>query len=307
MHHEVHQPQAHHGLVDVVAPQRRAQNALGFFGQRCGHGGTHKAVFVSHQVFAASLNGQLRDDVLVRPQQKAARATGRVGNFVAQLWLHHVGHELDDVAWCAELPVLTRAGNFGQQHFIHIALDVLKNLAVFTRVAFHHLKNFVNGFHRLHQQRWLGNDEHRVAHVVAELTFFAVEVFQEREHLALHMLEHVFGLHVLELTPTQGALVHTIKLHGLMFERQALNRRGRVWNTGALLGRQPCALKLGFISLASEGGIGLPLEVQLIKTLHEEQVGDLFNGGQRVVDAAAPEFLPKLVYLAFEFGVALEH
>ena len=31
---------------------------------------------------------------------------------------------------------------------------------------------------------------------------------------------------------------------------------------------------------------------QLIETLHEQEVSDLLDGGERVTDAARPEFLP---------------
>ena len=179
VHHQVHQAQAHHGGVDVVAPQRAGQNGLGFFGERGGDRGAHKAVFIGREVFGAGLDGQLGDDVLIGAQQKAAGAAGRVGDLVAQLRLHQIGHQLDDVARGAELAVFAGGGDFGQQHFIDIALDVLKGLAVLPRVLLHHLEDFVDGLHRLHQQGRLGDDEHRVLHVVGEVGFRAVQVFEE--------------------------------------------------------------------------------------------------------------------------------
>jgi len=49
----------------------------------------------------------------------------------------------------------------------------------------------------------------------------------------------------------------------------------------------------------------LTLLIQLIEPLHEQQIGDLLDGGERIADATTPEFVPELVDLAFEFGVVL--
>ena len=46
VHHQVHQPQAHHGAVDVVAVERALQDGLRFFGEARRHRGAHKAVLV---------------------------------------------------------------------------------------------------------------------------------------------------------------------------------------------------------------------------------------------------------------------
>ena len=158
------------------------------------------------QVFSPGLDGQLGDDVLIGAQQKAAGAAGRVADPVAQLRLHQFGHQLDDVARGAELAVLAGGGDLGEQHFVDIALDVLKGLAFFPRVLLHDLEDFVDGLHGLDQQGRLGDDEHGVLHVMGEVGLRAVHVLEEGEDLALHMLEHLLGLHALEFAPAQGAL-----------------------------------------------------------------------------------------------------
>jgi hypothetical protein len=210
------------------------------------------------------------------------------------------------VARRAELAVRARTGDFGQQHFIDIALDILKGLAVFAGVALHHLENFVDGLHRFHQQHRLGDDEHGVLHVVGEVGFGTVQVFEKGEHLALHVLQHLFGLHVLEFAPAQAALVDFIHFCvGVSFIGFFL--AVVVPCFGAVLGWNPFPLEFGDVFFAREIGIGLLFLVQLVEPLHEQQVGDLLDGGKRVGDAAAPEFVPELVDLAFEFGVVLQH
>jgi hypothetical protein len=42
-----------------------------------------------------------------------------------------------------------------------------------------------------------------------------------------------------------------------------------------------------------------------LQPFHEQQVGDLLDGGERVADATTPEFVPELVDFIFEFGVVL--
>ena len=54
-------------------------------------------------------------------------------------------------------------------------------------------------------------------------------------------------------------------------------------------------------SSASPFGIGLTLLLiqRLVEPLHEQQIGDLLDGGERIrLDATTPEFVPELVDLA---------
>jgi len=96
---------------------------------------------------------------------------------------------------------------------------------------------------------------------------------------------------VLELAPAQAALCNRVLL-GLFLR--------------AVLGWYPLPFEFGGVGLAGPIGIGLLLLVQLVEPFHEQQVGDLLNGGERIGDAAGPEFVPELVDLAFEFGVVLQ-
>jgi hypothetical protein len=104
------------------------------------------------------------------------------------------------------------------------------------------------------------------------------------------VLKHLFGLHALEFAPAQRALVDG-KFFGLLL--------------AAVFGRNPAPFELGCVVLARPFGIGLPFLVQLVEPLHEQQIGDLLDGGEWVADAAAPEFVPELVDLASKFGVVL--
>ncbi len=306
VHHQVHQPQAHHGAVDVVAEEGGLQNGLRLFGETRRHRGADKAVLVGPQIFFACLFRQLGDDVLIGPQQKAAGTAGRIGDAVAELRLHQVGHQLDDVARGAELAVLAGGGDLGEEHLVDIALDILKGLALLLRVLLHDLEDLVDGLHGLHQQRRFGDDEHGVLHVVGEVGLGAVHVLEEGEDLALHMLEHLLGLHALELAPAQGALVDFMHLGiNLAFVGLFL---GVVFPCfSAVFRRYPLPFEFGGVGLAGKFGIGLLFLVQLVETLHEQQIGDLLDGGERVGDAAGPELVPELVDLASEFGVVLQH
>jgi len=71
--------------------------------------------------------------------------------------------------------------------------------------------------------------------------------------------------------------------------------------------RNPDALESGKIFLPCPFRISLLFLVDLVEPLHEEQIGDLLNGCERIGDAASPELVPELIYFAFEFGVVLEH
>ena len=51
-------------------------------------------------------------------------------------------------------------------------------------------------------------------------------------------------------------------------------------------------MEAGFESLASILGFLLALTIQLIDLLHEEQIGDLLNGGEGIRDAPGPETVP---------------
>jgi transposase len=133
-------------------------------------------------------------------------------------------------------------------------------------------------------------DEHSVTHVVGEVALGPVHVLEEGEDLGLHMLEHLLGLHALELAPTQGALFNGVVVGPVLV---------------TVFGRNPLAREFGGVGLAGPFGIGLLFLIQLVEPLHEQQIGDLLDSGERVGDSTGPELVPELVDLAFEFGVVL--
>lgn len=169
MHHEVHKRKANHGAVDIVAEECLAENGFRLFGKARRNGCSEKSVFVRHEILVSGTNCQLCYDVLIGSKQESACATCRIGNGMAKLWFDQIGHHFDNVARGTKLPVFTGGGNFGEQEFIDVTLNILKCLPFFIRVFFHHLKDLVNRFHGFNEKRWLGNDEDRIFHVVAEL------------------------------------------------------------------------------------------------------------------------------------------
>ena len=74
-----------------------------------------------------------------------------------------------------------------------------------------------------------------------------------------------------------------------------------------MLRGNPDPAELGGIFFTNKFGGGLLLQIEIIQTLHEQEVGNLLDGGERIGDAAAPELVPELVDLAFQFGVVLQH
>ena len=57
-----------------------------------------------------------------------------------------------------------------------------------------------------------------------------------------------------------------------------------------------------FDRLASAGGFGLLERLELVEALDEEQVGELFDDGERVGDTAGPHGVPDAVDLGFDFA-----
>jgi hypothetical protein len=131
VHHEIHEGETDHGAVEVVTVEVLFQNVFILFGQQAADAGAHKSIIIRREVlaFLGFGNRHLRNDVLVGIQQKAGGTASGVADTVAELGIHQFADELDDVARRAELAVLAGAADFIQQHFINIALDVLKQVA----------------------------------------------------------------------------------------------------------------------------------------------------------------------------------
>ncbi len=91
---------------------------------------------------------------MVSVEQEAGGAAGRVADAMAELGIHQLADELDDMARSAELAVLSRAADFVEQHFIDIALDVLKQVALLAGVALHLDEDLVDDLDRTLQADW---------------------------------------------------------------------------------------------------------------------------------------------------------
>ena len=62
--------------------------------------------------------------VLASCDQETACAAGRIDNDVLRTWRHHLDHQRDDVAWRAELAVLSGGRDLRQHIFVEVALCV---------------------------------------------------------------------------------------------------------------------------------------------------------------------------------------
>ena len=119
------------------------------------------------------------------------------------------------------------------------------------------------------QQRWLGDQENSIFHVLGKERLLAiVDVLDERERLVPDMDEHLLGRVMLPVGPPA---IHLSLIDGSVRE----------------------SLSLRF--LLFEG-------VHCFEPVHEDEVGHLLDGLERVGEPAAPEFIPERVDLGIEFG-----
>src|SRR5882724_9465205 len=116
---------------------------------------------------------------------------------------------------------------------------------------------------------------------MGEVAAFTVEVLDEREDLLLHMRQHLFGLHLLEVAPAKSGLVDGSLLL-------------------SVVGQKVFAKEAGCIRVPREFSILLTLEIKLIQLLHEQQVSNLFNSRERIRYSTGPKTVPEFVYEAFE-------
>ena len=70
-------------------------------------------------------------------------------------------------------------------------------------------------------------------------------------------------------------------------------------------GRKKSPEKAGGEAVAGEFGVLLALEIEFIELLHEQQVGDLLNCGERIGDATGPEAVPEFVDEGFKRWIEL--
>ena len=182
------------------------------------------------------------------------------------------------MARSAELAVFTSSSDFREQEFVHIPLDILKGLPVFLSVLLHDGEDFINGFHRLHQQGRFRDDEHGVFHMMGEVGLRAVHILKKGEYLGLHMLEHIFGLSAFEFAPAQAVFVDAVFAIILSTYIDFFQFAFTATQLCPVFWWHPDTLKLGGVRLTSPLGISLTLQVQFIQTFHKQQVGDLLDG-----------------------------
>ena len=210
MHHEIHEGEANHGGIEVVAVKALLQNVLCFLRQQSANAGADEAVIIWREglAFLCLLLRKLRDDVLVSIQQETGGAASRVADAMAELGINQFTDELDDVARGAELAVLAGAADFIQQHFINIALDVLKQMAFLFGVPLDLDKNVLDDLDGALEQVGAGNDKDRIGHVLGESAAVAIEILDEGKNFLLNVRQHEFRLHFLEIAPAQGGFVN---------------------------------------------------------------------------------------------------
>ncbi len=179
MQHQVHGPDAKHGLVGVEAME-------------------HAVLVVVGVLFLQELLLVVLGDILGTLHNKTGTAHRRVADGVLQRGLHQFHHHPDNVAGRAELSVVACRG--------HLAEDVLVHVA--HRVAVVHVE-LVHAFHYLDQCAWIGNKEGGTLHKAAVCTFLTlVEALYEYESILADGLIHLLGLEVHKVVPTQIVVWH---------------------------------------------------------------------------------------------------
>lgn len=253
VHHEIHEGEADHGGIEVIAVQALLQDALIVLVEQSADTATDEAVVIGGEGLALGrlLPGELGDDILVGIEQEAGGATGGVADVMAELGIHQFTDELDNVARGAELAVFAGAADLVEQHFIDIALDVLEEVTFLPSFALDLKKDFLDDGDGALQKVGAGDEEDGIGHVVGEVAAFAVEVFDEWEDLLLDVGQHEFRLHLLKVAPAQGRLVDGVFLFSVVGQKEVA---GEARDEG----------------VAGEPGILITLEVKFIKLLHEQ-------------------------------------
>ena len=118
---------------------------------------------------------------------------------------------------CAKLSVFSCRGNFTQQHFIHIALYVLKSMSAFGGIFFNFLKNIFYNVDGRNQQTCFGHNEHCIGHVFGKKSFtgpfcrgrsIIAKCFKKWKYFHLHMQQHFVCRLVFKNTPTQFIFIY---------------------------------------------------------------------------------------------------
>lgn len=122
------------------------------------------------------------------------------------------------------------------------------------------------------------------------------------------MRQHFIGLHLAEITPAEGLLIDAHFLELLFSNLLQLSGFFLWWLTQGI-GRRLIvlmvehALEAGGVTVAGKLGIGLSLQVELVELFHEEQIGDLLDGGEGIGNASGPEAVPEFIDEGFEFRI----
>ena len=140
------------------------------------------------------------------PSRNPAGAAGRVADLLAQLGIDQDADHLDDVPRRAELAVLARRGDLGQQAFVQVALRVVERLAAFLPLAFDLGVDLVDDADRLDQQRRLGDQERGVLHVPRERLVVAAQALDEREDPVADVGQHLLAGQMPEVAPAEFLL-----------------------------------------------------------------------------------------------------
>lgn len=221
----------------------------------------HRLVEMFAQFRVAQHFGMPAPQVLTDGDQETAGASGRIADDVRRLWLRQLDHQRNNVPRRAELPVLPGSRDLAE----HVLVDITLGVAIVH-------PHIVELLHRLSEQRRRRNAEARVLHVLAESRTLPAERAQEREHVLVNDCEHLARLEGFEPRPAQilvgaAALILTLRKNPPLHFDLELR--------------------------------GLPLldGMELIETLDEQKVSDLFDHGQRVRHSARPEIVPDTVNL----------
>ena len=210
--------------------------------------------------------------------EESGRTHGWVADVIFRSRLHHLHNHSDDVSGRAELSVGAACRHLAENVFIYIA----------HRIAVVHVER-IHAIYHLGKGSGVGNEEDSRLHVAAVGAFFAcADVLDEFEHVLSYHLEHIVSAQVFEHVPAQAFVRDSslLLVGGSVGVNPELSfGEGRVFHLAI-----PVACVLFFLQLL------------VVEHFHEEDVGHLFQHGDRVCNASHKECVPYLVYLVFDFS-----
>jgi hypothetical protein len=239
---QVHAADAQHGGVEVEAVEEIGVEVFALFG-------------IMEEV------GVMPAQRLAHGYQKSSRAAGRVADHILGRGLSQLDHQLNNVARCAKLAILSGGSDLREHVLVEIALGVAAN----------HGKRR-NQINHLDQQRRRRNGEAGILHVLSVGRTVAAQGAEKRKDMLADKIVQLPRLKILEPGPTE---VGVAAAFGVFAFGKEAPLDGRTQRLGLLLFER----------------------LEFVQAAQKEQVGNLLDHLKRVCDAAGPKSVPKAVNL----------